>query len=333
MELKKLTDFDGNDIAIVGTTKSIFIDGTNNTIHNAITSINSEKIEIKIVDEIKNLISGGSAQGITIVNNYLLKTSASNDEHTDTANINCIALDSTTLPSVYTITHNLGHLNTIDYNENNDCLLISNGSKSYSNLPKGWIIKNLNGYFTNGSIDFNSVDKIELDFTHLLGETKAQLCWGDNLQGRNNIIYLVTNDNKKIRKYRLGIGNIALDGGNFIEGTTGNDYNGTYTLIDEWSTNVNIGVNGDTLYYKGALYTAGRFEDKTLGLYKLKLNSDSTISHSIIKIPVDVLTTNDFGAYHNTYWSCDGQGVARKGNDLYVASDYYIAKLDVKELD
>ncbi|MCK1982241.1 MULTISPECIES: hypothetical protein [Peribacillus] len=192
----------------------------------------------------------GSTQGTFIVGDNIYKCYHSNDEHTDFMNITAV---SKTNPNttIKTITHNLGHMNAPDYSAVKDSLIVGNGSKSFTLLPKGWILPNFAALLVGTTIDFNAVDKIELDFSQLVGEWKGQLCWG---YGSSDIVYLFTNDNRILRKILLGKGTNNLGSGTFIEGSAATRYNGSYSILNTWYSRT-VDTLGGMFFHEGYIYT------------------------------------------------------------------------------
>ena len=282
--------------------------------------------DIRIPGKFLKYHTKGSAQGIYIIGDELWLCNHSNDEHTDFANISVI--NKNTFEGIRTVSHNLGHLNTLSYNADNDCLITTNSSKSYSLPPKIWIFPNWKTQSASNKLDFNTLDKIELDFSWVYtenGESKANPCWGENIANKNNIIYVLTNDNKIIRKVVLGKGSNNFGLGTFIEGKSATEYNGTYKIVDTWRQFDGLGVNADVVFHKGKLYTAGRFSNQHSGCYVYQLQTGGNIKKSILQIhnytDAGVLQAND------------GQGVEIDGDNLYFFTDSWGAVIDLNSIE
>ena len=73
-----------------------------------------------------------SFNGMTFVGNKLLVFTASNDAHTNYSYVGIFNVDFNNETIVYDkhLNHNLGHCNTVDYNEQNDTLILGNGGNS-----------------------------------------------------------------------------------------------------------------------------------------------------------------------------------------------------------
>lgn len=255
----------------------------------------------------------GSTQGIVVIGNELWTCFHSNDEHTDFAN-NSI-YNKETGEHIKNLPHNLGHLNTLSYNSNNDSLLITNSSKSYALPPKLYILPNASQLSKQDRLDFNTIDKIELDVSYLYnetGESKANPCWATNSKD-NNAIYIVTNDNKIVREIALGKGANQLEKGNFISGKGEEEYNGTFKEVRKWEQKDGRTVNAGLLFYKGVLYTAGRFDDR-VGLYAYELTNNGNINTHIVSVWNSVDSSGGL-------WGSSGQGVCEDGDDIYFFTD------------
>jgi len=198
-------------------------------------------------------IPKGTWQSFTFVGEEIWLCYQSNDAHTNYGPIKRFSLQDYTL--IGEINHNIGHMNTVDYNEVNDTLLIGNGSGDY-NLPlKIFLFPNASSWRAQSTINFNTVDKIVIDLSEI-PESKAQAVWGENNHGKNNIIYLITNDNKVIRKCLLGLGSNQFEYGQFIPGVAATAFNGTLRVLSRHSQNYDADVNQDSTFYNGKIYVA-----------------------------------------------------------------------------
>ena len=134
---------------------------------------------------------------------------------------------------------NWGHVNTLNYSQQNDSLVFSNGNIGDTNerSKKFYVLENFSAKTTNSSIDISEC--IEYNTTNLgIENTKGlsvalQPCWGDSNDYRNNVVYLLWNDGnmKKISKILLGQGTNDLGNGSFITEKESNEFNGTMKLI------------------------------------------------------------------------------------------------------
>ena len=84
---------------------------------------------------------------------------------------------------------NFGHWNTVDYNEDIDCLLFSNSANIVTTEGNYFhIIKN--PLSLHGTVDKDDVGiKYEVNLGY-----KVNLVWGDSNLGQNNILYALSNN-------------------------------------------------------------------------------------------------------------------------------------------
>ena len=238
---------------------------------------NSEEIEsIQLdIEEIKNKESNDSIpatyiakekeliwgkkhiQDLTLVGEELWGITASNDSHTDYAIIH--RWDIYTMAEKPSLTHNLGHGASLDYNVETNCLMVGNGTSATSVLPRMDIIHNANSLCGEiaHQITLGDDNMISIDFSKI-GGSGLCCCWGES----KAIAYLfvMTSDGKRhIHKVKLGMGsNDYSDStgqdsrkfGTFIAGKSANEYNGTAYLLSS-----HTGV--DTWTFQGCCYHDG----------------------------------------------------------------------------
>lgn len=227
----------------------------------------------------------GSTQGIMIIDNVVYTSYHATDDH-----------------SLYdgrlgVKTHNICHMNAMDYNNVKDVFIVGNGSKDYFLPMKGWIFKNWKSTFEiNSQLDINVLDKVELDFSQFTGEYKAQLCWGDY---NTDIVYLLTSDNRIIRELQLN--------------KNGTEYDGTYTVLKTYYTNTSD-IMGGFLYYNGCLYTGVKGE---FGIRKMKLCSNGYIENEYLK-PIGKVG--------------DMQGIAISNGFMYAYTDSKGYKINIADI-
>lgn len=152
-----------------------------------------------------------------------------------------------------TIAHSLGHCNSASYNERNDCLLIGNGSESYTDYAKFDLYPNVSSWKTLNTVDYFTIPRVEYDFSHTL-EAKCQAAWGDSNFGEENVVYMVTNDNLIFRRLLLGKGANQFDNGNFLAGKASDEYNGTAKTLNTYYAQESFGLNGGSIFHNGKLY-------------------------------------------------------------------------------
>jgi hypothetical protein len=277
---------------------------------------NMENVEIICPKDYTSKTRSGSTSGICFVGSEMwVFAQTTDDTHTATAGFNRYDATNNSFTLISTATHNIGHCNTVDYNATTDSLIIGNGSKDYTLLPKVWIFPNATSWKGMTNIDWNTIPKYEIDFTSVFTEGKCQAVWGENNFGGNDIIYLILNDNKHMAKILLGKGSNNLGNGTFNSSATSTDFNGTFKVIDEWFQFDGGGVNQDTFYYNGAIYanTNGTGSIKGLLMYKHKLCANGTIKKAAIRFPMYDST--------GTLVGYNGEGLAFYNNKIYANFD------------
>lgn len=193
----------------------------------------------KALDEINLPFEFGSS--LAFVGDELWKFNPSEDDNSTQAVAQAYEIDFEVGNIVRTksILINWGHVNTLNYSQQNDSLVFSNGNIGDTNerSKKFYVLENFSAKTTNSSIDISEC--IEYDTTSLgIENTKGlsvalQPCWGDSNDYRNNVVYLLWNDGniKKITKILLGQGANDLGNGSFIPEKEINEFNGTMKLI------------------------------------------------------------------------------------------------------
>lgn len=275
-------------------------------------------VDRKLLPTPKRMHSGGSTQGMFIWGENLCLCSHSNDEHTNFVNNSIINKD--TFAGIKTVQHNFGHLNTVNYNASNDCLMFSDSAKNiFANHI--YIIPNWSAYAeSHDKWDFNEVEKVTIDIEWLyteLNEYKANPAWGPNW-GNNDLIYVASNDNTVLRCLRLGKGGNQLDRGTYIPAEE-DGYNGTYTVVNTYTTEQNICVNGDSHIINGCFVTGARFgtEGKS-GILALRIQDTNSIKPELWQMDQAM---------------GDGQGLATTEDEFFFATDSYIYVWDLAKFN
>ena len=177
--------------------------------------------------------------------------------------------------------HNFGHVNTVEYCEEIDSLILGNGSGYYGTDGEIYIIQGVSqwrGLPDNTLLDLVGGISGSLITTIQVGRTfgdKVNVCWGEDNNGLNNICYAISNNNQNVRKLLLGKGTNQFESGQFVSGRTDTQFNGTYKILGEWTHPV-IEVNQGSCYYNGYLWLAIGHDG--LFIAKFKLNPDGTIT-------------------------------------------------------
>lgn len=120
--------------------------------------------------------------------------------------------------------HSLGHVNSCSYNEVKDTFICGNGSDDYTLSGKIYLIEN-----AFSKTNFLISDALIIDFSTY--GTKPNAVWGDNNNGANNVIFVITNDGYDIYHVLLGEDANELESGT-LQKTTG--FNGTYKILQHW---------------------------------------------------------------------------------------------------
>lgn len=159
--------------------------------------------------------------------------------------------------------HQFGHCNTVDYCEDTDCIIMGNGSGSYSLTGDIIIIPNFSSLIDSPNqsrYDLLSANALVIHCNCDLG-TKFNLVWGDD---NDNIAYLITakyggsnfgnGDLETIRKIVLRKGKDQGSYGIIVENST--PFNGTFDIIETYKQKT-AGypdcVQG-ACFFKGELY-------------------------------------------------------------------------------
>ena len=218
-----------------------------------------------------------TGQGMTKINDKLLIFQESKDDHSTYSTLSI--LDINNLSVIKTITHNLGHVNSIDYNPKNDCLIIGNNTGNGQEIPPAiYIIYNASTLIEQDTIDFNIIEKTIInlyDGDNYLGGygnlSRPNVCWGEN----DNIAYLLMNDNGVCYKLFLGKETNNLNAtktdltwGVYKEAST-EKYNGTCKILGTYYNSNQFGVNQGIGYYKGHIYTSCSHSDLLVAVYSL----------------------------------------------------------------
>ena len=234
---------------------------------------------------------GSYGSGMCIADNMLFHFGISDDNHVNYANAfvyECDTLNNYQLSK--TVTHNFGHINTVSYNKNNDCLAFGNGSGNYQLACKFYVYPDFVQKYKSGETVFNIEDAIEYDCSAMLsGETQCNCIWGDDNLQKNDLIFMITNDNAKIRIIQLGKGTNQLPNGNYTSADS-KRFNGSFKIQKLYTQNVgeletesvDFCVQ-DACYRNGLIYAGighNRFE-----YWKMKLDdsNDSIITEKVTK--------------------------------------------------
>lgn len=275
-------------------------------------------VDRKLLPTPKRMRKGGPSQGMFIYGQNLCLCNASSDDHSSF--VNNTIIDKDTFVNIKTVQHNFGHLNTVNYNASNDCLMFSDSAKAvFANHI--YIIPNWSTYAeSHDTWDFNEIEKVTIDIEWLyteLNEYKANPAWGPNW-GNNDLIYVASKDNTVLRCIRLGKGTNQLDRGTYTPAEE-DGYNGTYTVISTYTAEQTICVNGDSHIINGCFVTGARFgtEDKS-GILALRIQDTNSIKPELWQIDQAM---------------GDGQGLATTEDEFFFATDSYIYVWDLAKFN
>lgn len=199
-------------------------------------------------------------------------TSSSDDLTTETGDIIISVYNDGikgTRSAQYTLKHYWGHCNTVDYNAENDCLILGNGSGSYKLEGKIIIIPIFSSIVnisssSNTPKSLSDVNALVIDCNGYNLGSKFNLVWGDDNDKNYNIAYLITaniggkgtngGDLEIIRKIVLKKGSDIGSYGSFVNNST--PFNGTFDIVETYNQKTAGYANCDqgTCYYKGELF-------------------------------------------------------------------------------
>ena len=187
----------------------------------------------------------------------------------------------------YTLLHYWGHCNTVDYNASNDCLILGNGSGSYTLAGKIFIIPNFSSIVNvsddnNTPMSLSDVDALIIDCASYNLGSKFNLVWGDDNDKNYNIAYLITSnygsslvnegDLETIRKIVLRKGAETGNYGSVVENLT--PFNGTFDIVETYKQKTDGYANCDqgTCYYNGEVLAAIGHDGAWL--WKMRMHDD-----------------------------------------------------------
>lgn len=259
--------------------------------------------------------TGYAVQTLTFIGNELWAF----DKDIDTSQANVI--DPVTFQKIKGIPHTLGYWNSGDCNDAIDAIVQGNGTgtaqytdnkvRVYYSVSTWSALTTL----TPETVDFIDIDLFELNASGD-NDAKVQACWGDHNLGNHNIVYIVTNDGRTIRKLMLGKGTNNLGSGIFTSGLTADRFNGTYKVLNVWSQDDGGGNVQDIVYHNGAIYNASKIsiDDKGVVVLKHKLLLNGNIEKTKFYIPFYDNTTGNLVATMGS-----GEGTTIKDGVLYTS--------------
>lgn len=139
------------------------------------------------------------------------------------------------------INTDFGHLNTLDYDPVNDCLIFGNGANDTGTTGNWFAVVPHPLELGESATLANDAIVYHVDIGY-----KVQAVWGDGNCGRHNMAILFANDARAIVKVLLG--------------KSGGEFDGTFTIVETKTLETVIGVQGadfygDTLYIGNDTYS------------------------------------------------------------------------------
>ena len=184
------------------------------------------------------------------------KFNASNDDNSNTAEWYRMAFDTATLEMGSLIsanTHNLGHVNSCDYNPNRDAFICGSGSGDYELEGKIYIIENA---WEKSAL--NVEDAVVINLPIETYGVKPNVIWGDksliHYTYNYNKAWVITNDGYDVYELLLGTDDNELENGTMVKNT---GFNGTYKVLGHYNyllANVPDARN----VVQGAAYSKGK---------------------------------------------------------------------------
>lgn len=227
--------------------------------------INSNDDNLLTIDSM-NFGTDSYASGQTLVKDKFVSFGISDDEHLEYKELHIFKINKTTRGAelIKIMTHNFGHVNSVDYCEHNDCLIFGNGSGYYNRNGQFYIYKNFSQVIdddnvTQLSINDSNVLAYDCSDTPFYTEDKWNVIWFDSDRNLYDLALLVTNDTRKFRVLQLGKGTNEFQYGS-LSSVSNTEFNGTFRVIDEYTFNtgesqqVSQWVLQDMDYQSGKLY-------------------------------------------------------------------------------
>ena len=226
-----------------------------------------------------------------------------------------------------------GHVNSIDYNADNDCLLVGNGGKSTSIEPNCiYIFKNASTYrnYVMANKNLMTIDVSKNDWGKQLNcmwINADLICCITNYEQNKMDAYAVHNPNQIggnsrgfIRIVQLGRGHANLGSGKMISNASENEFNGTYRELKVFERPYdNSRANNDCMWYNNKIWERWT-SISTFGfdIYITELfDKDSTVDISEITIP--------YIAPDGKPLSAEGEGICYYNGYIFIAAKNIVA--------
>ena len=230
----------------------------------------------------------GAVSSMTVIGGwlYVWKYTANNEDVSDNKAYPINADGTVDFANGVTFTSNLGHANTVGWNEKNGCLLAARtpaGNDTNDNKRTIIIIPGVTNATTSfdrtasGSVNIDLDMSIEVGGEKAFGEYRLNTVWGPNTvletgsggsgTAHSDLIYVVSDDSSSNASGKRRLALLQLAKGSNTEGfshgtaaTVGDTaYNGKYNVLQvwtqEWSAVNGIAQgNNDAMYYGGKIY-------------------------------------------------------------------------------
>lgn len=201
------------------------------------------------------------ASGQCLVDNYLISFGISDDDHLTYKEAHIFKIDKTTrtYELVRTVLHNFGHVNSVDYCKETDCLIFGNGSGAYGREGNFAIYKGFKAVVEDNTVTtLNYSDCMEFDCSNVpfKNEDKWNVVWFDSNRNSYDLAILVTNDLTKFRVLQLAKGRNEFNYGT-ITRVADDEFNGTFRVCETYEFDpgdMSDHVIQDMDYQSGKLY-------------------------------------------------------------------------------
>lgn len=227
----------------------------------------------------KKITETAGSQGITVVNNKIWHFHASSDDHNTTSTY--VVFDAKTREFITRYKHNIGHVNSCDYNAVTDTFFACNENEKHIGFDL-LFLPNASSHV--GNIDITNMIKITFtESEKILDQYGGMACFGEQA----DIVYLISQQAKMIFKVQLGMGSNDFSDktteqtdvahwGTFISGKTDNQYNGTAKVLNKYYSDKDLGLPQGLCYHNGALYMLVGYGIGADNIHKIKLYKEGT---------------------------------------------------------
>ena len=162
--------------------------------------------------------------------------------------------------------HNWGHVNSINYNPDTDCLIMGNGGASYTLANKIYIIPNASAIKNMGNGAIVSLENYGVTFDVSNQEAfgvKLNVFWSNTTgivykyagnQMLPNLAYAYSDDGNKFHILVFGFDTFQYPLGTYVEPSGNNRWNGTYNILKTYQ----IGSESETIGNPGSYTHCGQ---------------------------------------------------------------------------